>query len=150
MDSKPVNRGNAGKGRPKGSKNRNLSEVSEILARLNCNPFEGMAFIAEGDVPCGVCKGKGRTKFQPHQGSDDPGERICQSCWGSKKEKISPQLRGEMYKALAKYVKPELKAIEVTGADGGAIEMSIAETLRSRYKQRSLADAVSPSAHAND
>ena len=68
-------------------------------------------------LECGVCRGKGKTKFQAKSSIDDAGERICQSCWGSKLERIDPDARLAAAKELMKYVAPQLKAIEHSGAD---------------------------------
>lgn len=59
-------------------------------------------------VPCGVCMGAGKTKYRA--GADK--ERTCESCYGSGKEKISPELSGRMYAEIAQYVLPKRKAIE--------------------------------------
>ena len=137
--------------------------AKDILAKCGLDPIAAMARIAEGDVPCGVCFGKGRTKFQPAhrkqtricQTCDGKGvfrpahrpdeaepipcptcggepyrnepenklaERTCQSCYGSGKENVSPELRGKMLTELANYVHPKLKAVEHTGKDGGPID----------------------------
>ena len=55
-------------GRVKGAPNRSTLEVQELLARLDCDPIEGMVLIAQGKVPCGVCMGAGKTKYQPAHG----------------------------------------------------------------------------------
>ncbi len=120
------------RGRPKGSPNKRTAEVQEILAELNCDPVRGAALIALGDVPCRVCRGKGKTQFQPQQGNE-PGVRTCQSCWGSKKELISPELSGKMYTELLKYIHAQRKAIEHSGNIG---QPDLAAVLRERYAKR--------------
>ena len=47
-------------------------------------------------------------------------------------EKHSSELRGRMYAELAQYVVPKRRAVEVSGTDGDAVTMSIAETLRAK------------------
>lgn len=112
-------------GRAKGTPNKATGSVQELLQRLRCDPFEGMARIANGDVPCGVCHGTGRTKFQPARGLERLKERTCESCYGSGKERLSPELRAKMYAELAQYVAPKRKAVEMTGASGGPMQARI-------------------------
>src|SRR5215831_4695347 len=71
-----------------------------------------MARIAENDLPCGVCRGSGKTKYQPKREAKEYLERICESCYGSGKEACSPELRGKMYSELAQYIAPKRKAVE--------------------------------------
>lgn len=157
-------KGNAGKGRKAGVRNKKSQQAIDILASMNCDPITGLANIALDNVLCSVCRGKGKTKFQPAArkatakcqtcmgagyrvvgGSMDScplnvpcancggtgwlgeateqksGERTCQSCWGSKLEKISPELKHAAYKELAKYTYPQLKQIEHSGPGGEEI-----------------------------
>lgn len=118
-------------GRVKGQPNRKTIEVAETLARLKCDPIAGMARIANGDVDCGVCHGKGRTKYQPARG-EAIAERTCESCYGSGKERISPELKGKMHAELAQYLLPKRKAIEVSGPGGGPL---LVEILNSRLNR---------------
>jgi DnaJ-class molecular chaperone len=154
-------------GRQKGAVNKRTATVENLLSRFE-DPLIGMARIANGDVPCGVCHGKGKTKFQPaHRkklacsdcggsglgptgilikgqrvpcpscdgkgavdgGADVSGlsERTCQSCYGSGKEKIGPELRGKMLSELAQYKYPKRKAMDVqlTGENGGPMKSHI-------------------------
>lgn len=154
-------KGNAGKGRKAGVRNKKSQQAIDILASMNCDPISGLANIAQDNVPCSVCRGKGKTKFQPaarkatakcqmcmgsgtipSEGANlglrpcpncnatgwlseateqKSGERTCQSCWGSKLEKISPELKHAAYKELAKYTYPQLKQIEHSGPGGEEI-----------------------------
>ena len=112
-------------GRQKGSKNRidrgKAHQSSHIVALAS----DRIRQILEGKLPCSVCRGKGKTQFQPRSQDGKIGIRPCQSCWGAKFEQLSPELisrtaleiRGEAY--------PKLKAIEHTGADGGPIQASV-------------------------
>ncbi len=112
-------------GRKKGTLNRLNSEANQRLAELDCDPIEGMVKIALGEVPCSVCRGKGRTKYQPAKGKDKLAERTCESCYGSGKEIISPELKGKMFAELAQYVAPKRKAVEHTGLEGGPIDVDV-------------------------
>lgn len=79
--------------------------------------------IALNTVPCGVCRGRGKTKYRlPDKGI---AERLCESCYGTLWESCSPELRGKMYAELAQYEHPKRKAIEVTGEGGGSIQQSL-------------------------
>jgi hypothetical protein len=83
---------------------------------MGCEPFEGMAHIAMNNLPCGVCRGTGKTRYKRDDG--ELHERVCQSCYGTLYEACSPEVRGKMYTELAKYCAPQLKAIEHTGKGG--------------------------------
>jgi hypothetical protein len=98
---------------PKSTHNKQTRTPAEWLELMNRNVIEGMARIALGDVPCGICRGAGVTRYQPARGQDKLLERTCESCYGSGKEKISPELSGQMYAQLAKYVYPQLMQMEV-------------------------------------
>jgi hypothetical protein len=108
-------------GRAKGAPNKLTREAIEILERLGCNPIEGMARIAAGDVPCRVCRGKGKTLYQPAHGKE-LAERTCESCYGSGMEIITPELSGKMYAELANYIYPKRKAVEHSGPDGASLD----------------------------
>lgn len=146
----------ANSGRQKGIPNKAKVEeesAKQILARLGIDPIERMALIADGNVPCGTCHGLGKTKYQSGtqiDGEDGEyvlAERRCQSCWGSGKEKISPDLRGKMLDALSKKIHPDLKAMEHSGTMG--LVVSLADRLRLKREERLAlnagSDADSPS-----
>ncbi len=109
-------------GRKAGTPNKASATLKERLASWGCDPFKIMADIAAGELLCGVCRGAGKTKFQS---GDGEGIRKCQSCWGSGKERISPQERNRAASEIAKYTQPQLKAIEHSGPDGGPVQASL-------------------------
>ena len=117
-------------GRQKGTPNKRTQEVAEILARLGCDPFTGMATIALNQLPCGVCRGKGRTKYKV---DGEVHERTCESCYGTLFEACSPELRGKMNAELAQYIAPKRKAIEMSGELGTP---DLAAILRERFARR--------------
>lgn len=106
-------------GRKKGTPNKKTQAIQDILDRMGCNVFEGMAKIAMGRIPCGTCHGKGKTPVKALDGTHY--DRVCESCYGSLLEKVTPQTRANMYAELAQYIAPKRKAIEHTGADGGPL-----------------------------
>ena len=113
-------------GRRKGSRNKVSSEAAEKLARLGCDPLEGMARIALGDLVCPACAGSGRARYAagptgPVLDPDAGAERTCRTCWGGGREPVSPELRGRMFAELAQYVAPKRKAVEHSGPQGEAI-----------------------------
>lgn len=123
-------------GRPKGGPNAITRTVQETLARLGCDPFDGMATIAQNKLPCGVCRGKGKTPYKLPTGEGEPikiGIRTCESCYGTLFEACSPELRGKMHAELAQYVSPKRKALDITNSDGS---LSQAAILRERYAKR--------------
>ena len=76
-----------GSGRQKGTRNKRSIEVDQLLRDLNCDPFEGMARLA--------------------QKAESEGDNA---------------LAGRMYSELAKYLKPQKKAVEHTGDIDNKIE----------------------------
>jgi hypothetical protein len=113
-------------GKKLGSLNR-TTRLKRSMAAGNEDALAEMRRIARGDVPCGVCHGRGKTKYQPARRSEngewivsDPdagklAERTCLSCYGSGKEIISPELKAKMWAEIAKYERPQLKAVQVGG-----------------------------------
>lgn len=116
-------------GRAKGTPNKRTEQALEIMHRLGVDPIEGMARIALGDVPCGVCHGTTKTKFQPKRGlspTKEWPERTCESCYGSGKEKISPELKAQMLTQLAPYAySKKAQSVEVSGPEGEPIKAAI-------------------------
>ena len=110
-------------GRRKGSPNRRTVEVAERLAALGCDPLEGMARIALGDVPCLTCKGGGRVRLGPAGKVVAEGGRegACPRCLGDGREPVPYELRARMSAELAEYVAPKRSRVEHSGPDGEAI-----------------------------
>ncbi len=50
-------------GRKSGSVNKATASAKEKLERIGCDPVTGMATIALNNLPCGVCRGEGRTRY---------------------------------------------------------------------------------------
>lgn len=112
-------------GRVKGQPNRKTLEFQALLDRMKCDPRKVMALIVLNELPCGVCRGKGRTKYaMPVGEGEEPKirERVCQSCYGTKMESCNPELRGKMAAEMTQYLQPKRKAIEYTGEGGGPIQ----------------------------
>ena len=98
--------------------------AAHIMHQLKCDPIAGMCHIALNMLECGTCRGKLRTRYALPAGEhtasctrtpctcEGVGERICQSCFGSGMENISPDLRARMFAELAKYKHPQFKQIE--------------------------------------
>ncbi len=133
-----------GAGRKKGDLNK--VTVEQRLKQLNCDPIEYAARVVNNDVPCGVCRGAGVTIFQPRrkrsfdltnpeevadwaEGQDkkeaDGKPRKCQSCWGSKLERIDPKTRLDAAVRLMSKIAPDLKAIEATIEQSGEMDHRI-------------------------
>ena len=120
-----------GSGRKKGTPDKASATATQILERLGCDPISGMVMIASGEVPCGTCHGKGKTKVKASDGTFF--DRTCESCYGSLLEKVTPDLRGKMYAELAKYRHPQLKAVELSG--GLALTSEIEQRLAAGRKR---------------
>ena len=95
-----------------------------------------MVAIAENKLPCGVCRGKGKTPYKlPAEAGEQIriGVRVCESCYGTLFESCSPELRGKMHAELAQYISPKRRAIDLTNSDGSLNQATI---LRERYVKR--------------
>lgn len=96
-------------------------EAWETLVAMGYDPDQvslGVLAMASMNVmPCGVCNGTGKTRFQPGQSAGGSSERTCQSCWGSKMERIDPKDRARAAGELSKYLHRQLKAVELSGND---------------------------------
>ena len=122
---KPGSPRTPGCGRKAGTPNKRTT-IKQALLEIGDMPIRVLKAVAEGDLPCGTCRGSGRTKFQPRsKDSDEPGERTCQSCWGSGKERITTTQRTDAAKEILQYQEPKRKALEVTGADGGPVSIKV-------------------------
>lgn len=125
----------AGGGRKKGVPNKLTAQARDALGPLIGKARETAEQILSLTLACSVCRGKGKTEFQPKGDNAAPGIRRCQSCWGSGKEQISPELRARIAIDVLDYGHPRLKAIEHTGKDGGAILVSVGERIRAKHKE---------------
>lgn len=125
-------------GRTKGTPNKSTRTTQETLARLKCNPIEGLALVSLRRIPCGTCidknlKPTGKTRFVLPEGKHAKGcpggrgyvcacegisIRTCQSCFGTKWERISVETKLRADTELASYVEAKRKAIEVSNPDG--------------------------------
>ncbi len=123
-------------GRKSGTLNHADQPIAERLRAMGCNPFQVLADLAAGDLPCGVCRGEGKTRYQAK--SDRLHERKCESCYGSGKERISPSERARAASELAQYLEPKRKAIELTGPQGGPVLTKIEVVLVDAREGRRL------------
>lgn len=119
----PVPKGQRYGGRQKGTTNKVTQEARGALGPLILRAKETAQQILDMTLPCSVCRGAGKTEFQPAKGHS--GVRRCQSCWGSGKEKVSPELRARIALDALEYGNPKLRAIEHTGVDGGPIQLGV-------------------------
>lgn len=137
-------------GRKKGTPNKKTVELQELLDQMGCDPRRTMALIALNELPCGVCRGTGRTKYKLPAGQhatdcfeqgnkvaakhwpqgnrkcgcEGLGERVCESCYGTLYEHCNPELRHKSAAELLQYQLPKRKAIEHSGPEGGLIQQA--------------------------
>lgn len=134
---------------------RERADVAARLEALRCDPIDGMARIALGELKCNVCRGKLKTRYKLEKGAHTiecakqlnaaskakqerkctcggHGERTCESCYGSGFEIVSPELRGKMFAELAQYCAPKLRAVELSGS---LDTPDLAAVLRRRYEK---------------
>ena len=126
----PVPKGVHVGGRKKGTPNKRTLILQDRLARWKCDPFEVLSMIARGELLCGVCRGTGKTSFQPARGLEKTAKRTCESCYGSGKERISPGERCKAAAELAQYMEPKRKAIEVRATDGAGETVTLEELVK--------------------
>lgn len=106
-DPKPLN-----SGKKAGQQNKATLEGKERVERYGKEAIEFHHAVMTNKLPCGVCRGEGKTKFQPGGDSDKPSLRTCQSCWGSKMERIDPKVRQGSAESLLDRYLPKLKHVE--------------------------------------
>lgn len=120
------------KGLPKtgGRKPGSVNAITGYLAFRpeGWSPFQVLFAGARNELPCSKCRGSGRTKYWKRQNRRDLGKlcsRVCESCYGDKLERLSPETILKAAAELAQYESPKKKAIEVTGEDGGPVTACI-------------------------
>ncbi len=122
-------------GRAKGTQNKSTLTIRDRIQALgNKGPVEYLIATMTNKIPCVTCKGKGKTKFQPKGDAAFPGERTCQSCWGSGWERIAPAQSQAAASDLMGYLAPKLKAIEHSVSEDTM--QNIADILRARRAKR--------------
>lgn len=99
-------------GRQKGTQNKIKVDVAEKLRALGVDPFVSMANLAKGHANCIQCLGKGKCPQLNDKGKIVTA--VCHRCHGLKTEPVPLEIQKDMAKELAKYVAPQLKAIEHT------------------------------------
>jgi len=104
-------------GRQKGVPNRDTLTVRQRMEAMGCDYVGYLAETVNNNIPCAVCRGKGKTKFQPGNSERFSGERTCQSCWGSGLERIEPKESAKAAATLLEYCHPKLKSIEHHGGE---------------------------------
>ena len=113
-----------GAGRRKGQFGPVVS-LKQRVAEWGGDVFRVLYDAAMGELPCSVCRGEGKTKFQPAKGLSKLASRTCQSCYGSGREVLSPKDRIAAAEYLGRRLEPHLSAVEVTGQDGGPIQAKL-------------------------
>lgn len=110
-------------GRQKGTPNKTTLDLLSQLKAVGCDPLMGMAEIAIGECDCTLCNGEGEVTGAKAKAENAALDEmvVCPKCGGDKRETISIETRGQMFKELAQYVAPKRKAIEVTGKDDGPL-----------------------------
>ena len=82
-----------GAGRPFGAKGKNKAAIKDLLSGIVEKGKTYVDQVLDGQVPCGVCRGKGKTRYQAAHSNDKTFERTCMSCYGSGFERLSPDTR---------------------------------------------------------
>lgn len=100
-------------GRPPGSKNKVPQQFREALRPITEKGLQLCEDILLNKLPCSVCRGELKTSYKLPDG--EIGTRLCESCYGSGYEKLSPELRARVALELLQYQAPKLKAVEHSG-----------------------------------
>jgi hypothetical protein len=87
------------------------------MEEMGCDYIGYLANTVNNNVPCAVCRGAKKTRFQPGNSAGGAAERTCQSCWGSGMERIEPKESAKAAATLLEYCHPKLKSIEHSGND---------------------------------
>jgi len=114
-------------GRKAGAPNKKTQDVIDKLEAMECDPIEGMARIAlqaEQDASTSFKSIIDGMNEVISEGDEDI-EGVLNSIFSKhvKERREHLMLAGGMYKELAQYVAPKRKAIEMTGLDGGDINI---------------------------
>ena len=114
----------AGSGRPAGVKDSTPRGEHKTLSARACaihgiDPFEVAAMIAKGELPCMVCRGKGKTKYQAGARGNQRA-KLCEARYGSGERRSRHGSAFLAAKFLCHYQAPKLKATEHTGPEGGS------------------------------
>lgn len=108
-DPKPPN-----SGKKAGQQNKATIEGKARVEAYGKEAIEFHHAVMTNTLPCGVCRGLGKTKYQPG-GSEDGKPRTCQSCWNSKMERIDPKVRQASAESLLDRFMAKLKHVEHSG-----------------------------------
>lgn len=109
--------------------------AAEIMRKLDCEPIAILCQIATNTLPCGTCRGTGRTVYKLPNGEHAEScrfnankewacnchginTRICQSCYGILLESCAPELRFYAAKELATFKHPRFKQLDAREASG--------------------------------
>jgi hypothetical protein len=114
-----------GGGSRAGKPNKSTLAIKERLAQMNCDYVAYLANTVNNQLPCTVCRGAGKTKFQPRGGERFSGERTCQSCWGSGLEKVSPELGNKAATTLMEYCEAKRKPVDKDGSSDDNLHVGI-------------------------
>ena len=152
-------------GRTKGVPNKDAVSLQEKLSRVGCDPILGMATIALNNLPCGVCRGEGRTRYGLPEGQhtecddalcldnrakDQPAKDFwCVWCSNTGMRNIGTRTCQSCYGTLFEACSPELRGkmgaelAQYVEAKRKAIEVSgtlgtpdLAAVLRARFEKR--------------
>jgi hypothetical protein len=114
------------------------------------DPLSKIIEIASGNMVCGVCHGDKEAKYaltdeDGNRLKDEAGNiktafRLCQSCYGTGKEALSPKIVLDANEMLLAKMYPDLKAIEHTGDVGNGLAEAILERRRLREAMREQED----------
>lgn len=105
-------------GRTKGTPNKHTASIQSLIEGLVEKGKSYVEQVLDGSVPCGVCHGEGKTRFQPARGLKSLGIRTCQSCYGSGLERLSPETRLRAALDAINYGHAKKQATEITNPDG--------------------------------
>ena len=126
---------NAGKGRPKGSKNKDHLGLEEKLRALGCDPLEGLvkiAHLAMADVEADereLMRSLKAMKFDPESAEEIKKEWQAFMAKNHQIKQGNMNLALACYKELSNYIYPKKKSIDVTNTMVGNVVFNITSAI---------------------
>lgn len=138
---KPVIKKHLITGRGNGAIAKSRKELALLLTKWDCDPAEVACRIIKCVLPCGVCFGTGRTPYLKSSSAILPGDeseqkaqiktlspheigtRVCQSCFGTRREHSSPELVLAAAKMLINKLMGDISHVTISDPDGGPVQV---------------------------
>lgn len=102
---------------------KDLKPTGKTFYRLPAGQHSATCAVNEDPVDAHIdAPGGGKLHITRRCNCDGIGQRVCESCWGTLWERIEVGVRQKASAELMRYRYQQLKAVEMTGADGAPIQ----------------------------